>query len=48
MFLTWFRRDDFYAGESVIMDSYFSKKQQYEVKNVLVMDLFLTNMQLFA
>ncbi len=26
----------------------FSWKEQFEVKNVLMMDLFLTNMQLFA
>ncbi len=29
-----------------IMDSYFGQKSHFEVKNVLMMDLFLTNMQL--
>ncbi len=27
---------------------YFSQKQQFEVKKVLMMDLFLTNMQLIS
>ncbi len=27
-----------------IMDSYFSRKQQFEVKNILMMDLTFTNM----
>ncbi len=27
--------------------SYFSRKQWFKVKNILIMDLFLTNMQLF-
>ncbi len=27
---------------------YFTRKQEFEVKNVLMMDLFLTNMQLFT
>ncbi len=31
-----------------IMDSYFDKKQWFEVKNILRMDLFLTNKQLLA
>ncbi len=31
-----------------IMDIYFSWKQLFEVRNILMMDLFLTNMQLFA
>ncbi len=30
------------------MDTYFSRKQQFEVKNILMMDLFLANTQLFA
>ncbi len=31
-----------------IMDSYFSRKQWFEVKTVLMMDLFLTNTQLLT
>ncbi len=31
-----------------IEDSYFSHKQRFKVKNVLMMDLFLTNTQLLA
>ncbi len=31
-----------------IMDSYFIQKQQFEIKNILMMDLFLTNMQILA
>ncbi len=30
------------------MDSYFSQKQRFEVKNVLMMDLFLINTQILA
>ncbi len=30
------------------MDSYFVQKEQFECKNVLMMDLFLTNMQFLA
>ncbi len=36
-------------GGSVIMDyGHFSRKQQFEVKNILMMDLFLTNTQIFS
>lgn len=38
---------ELFTGESVIMDSYFSLKQQFEVINILIIDL-LTNTQLFA
>ncbi len=31
-----------------IQDSYFSWKQQFGVKNILMMGLFLTNIQLFT
>ncbi len=31
-----------------IMDSHFSQKQQFTLKNALMMDLFLTNTQLFS
>ncbi len=27
---------------------YLSQKQQFDVKNILMIDLFITNMQLFA
>ncbi len=37
----------FYPEEALLMDSYFMQKQQFEVKNMLKVDLFLTNMQLF-
>ncbi len=37
----------FYLDEALLMDSYFMQKQQLEVKNMLKVDLFLTNMQLF-
>ncbi len=37
----------FYPEEVLLMDSYFMQKQQLEVKNMLKVDLFLTNMQLF-
>ncbi len=29
-------------------DSYFNQKQKFEVKNILMMDLFLTNTQFFT
>ncbi len=31
-----------------IMESYFDQKQWFEVKNILMMDLFLTNTELFT
>ncbi len=31
-----------------IEDSYFSQKTRFEVQNILMVDLFLTNMQLLA
>ncbi len=34
---------DFSTGGSVIMDSSFSRKQQFEVKDFVMMNLFLTN-----
>ncbi len=30
------------------MDSYFSQKRQFMLKNALMMDLFITNKQLFT
>ncbi len=42
IFLSWFRWDDPLIWKK---DSYFSQKQQIEVKNVLMMG-FITNMQL--
>ncbi len=40
IFLFWFRWDYFLPLESNNMDS---RKQHFEVKNVLMMDLFSTN-----
>ncbi len=39
---------DFFTGEMLlwIMNLYFVQKQRFEVKHVLMMDLFLTNTQL--
>ncbi len=34
----------FYLDEALLMDSYFMQKQQLEVKNMIKVDLFLTNM----
>ncbi len=31
-----------------IMDLYFSRNQQFEVQNILMMNLFLTNMQILS
>ncbi len=42
---------DFLAGGSIIMDyrlMFFGQKQWFEVKNILMTDLFLTNTQLFT
>ncbi len=40
---------DFFTGGSVIRDyGYFSRKQRFEVKNILMIDLFLTNIQLLS
>ncbi len=39
---------DFFTGGIIIMDLYFGQKLLFEVRNVLMMDLFLTNMQLLA
>ncbi len=39
-FLSWFRPEHVFTGGSVIMDSHFSWKQQFEVTNVLMLDLF--------
>ncbi len=41
---------DIFIWWSVIMNmnSYFVQKWQFQVKNILMMDLFLTNMQLFT
>ncbi len=38
----------FFTEESNIMDLYFSQKQQFKVKNILKMDLFITKMHLFT
>ncbi len=35
---------DFLIRRTIITNSYFGQKQQFEVKNILMMDLFLTNM----
>ncbi len=44
------RRWTFSLEEAIlwIMDSYFSQKWWFEVKNIFVMDLFLTNTHLFT
>ncbi len=51
-FLSWFRQVHFFTGRKWIMDSYFSQKRPFEIKilikNVWMMDFFLTNMQLLA
>ncbi len=49
VFPSWFRQDIF-TGESNIIDErhYFKWKQRFAVKNVVLMDLFITNMQLSA
>ncbi len=40
---------DFFTGGSIIMDyGQFGQKKQFGVKNILMMDLILTNMQLLA
>ncbi len=36
------------SGENNIMDTHFSQKQRFEAKNILMMNLFLTNIQLSA
>ncbi len=48
--VSWFRPDNFFSVEKAIQiyDSYFTQKQRLEVKNVVMMDLFLTNTQLFT
>ncbi len=41
----------FFTLEEAILcleDSYFTQTQQFEVKNILIMNLFITNMQLFS
>ncbi len=38
----------FFTGESNIMDRGLSQKQRLEVKNILIMDLVLKNMELFT
>ncbi len=48
IFLSWFRWDNWEKAILCIIDLYFSWKQEFEVKNVLMMDLFLKNMQLFT
>ncbi len=49
-FLSWFRPEHFFTGGSTIMDRdlNFSWKWWFEVKNILIMDLFLTQMQLLS
>ncbi len=44
------RRRTFQLEEALlwIMDSYFGQKWRFEVKNILMMDLFLTNTQLLS
>ncbi len=51
IFLPWYRLDIFFPLEKStiwIEESYFSWKQWFEVKNILIVDLFITNMQLFT
>ncbi len=38
-----FRRDNFLTGESNIMIKYFSKKQHFEIKNILMMNILQTH-----
>ncbi len=48
-FVSWsYFHEKFSNAMLWIDDSYFSQKQQFEVKNVVMMDLFVTNMQLFS
>ncbi len=44
------RRRTFSLEEALlwIMNSYFAQKQWFEAKNILMMDLFLTNTQLLS
>ncbi len=39
---------DFLLEKAIVENSYFSQKQLFEVKNILIMDLFITNMLVFA
>jgi len=42
IFLSWFRQDGVFTGEGNIME------RGLENENILMMDLFITNKQLFA
>ncbi len=47
IFLSWFRWDIFFTGQSKMMEIYCSQNQQFQVKNALMV-LFLTNSQIFT
>ncbi len=44
----WEENKIFFTQGTIIMDSHFSQKQQFTLKNALMIDLFLTNTQLFT
>ncbi len=50
IFLSQFRLDDFFTGERNLLLEvlYFDQKQQFEVKNLLILNLFLTNTQILT